>query len=336
MNTDFLAAAKQARNLLQEQPQQYKELWRNMDLLRNSDRERWWPDWCFLPSSILFGALGFGRDGVDRELVAQAQIAHLFGTWRTTQGVYPFDSHVYEHVLNTEQSGPVPVAVLLRLPEWCIYLPTPGATYRGAKQYGFFAMLDYDPNRRHPVLLLFVFTDFALEGMQIHLVPGATLDECIDQSFNFARDGITPPSPSDIAKMNGDRPDVMRMMNLLLFVCSQAGEVGDGIGVPRPAQTKTKKGARYFPPDQAAIWPVGARLGAKLRTALAGAGDCKLNAGSDGFGVRPHIRRAHWHGYWLGPKNSAQRAFDLRWMPPIAVKVDDVENLPATARAVTN
>jgi hypothetical protein len=46
---------------------------------------------------------------------------------------------------------------------------------------------------------------------------------------------------------------------------------------------------------------------------------------------RPHIRRAHWHTFLTGQGRQARK---LRWMPPIAVRVEDAGALPATVRAV--
>ena len=72
------------------------------------------------------------------------------------------------------------------------------------------------------------------------------------------------------------------------------------------------------------------RMGAALRGALN-----SHSAGSsvDGSGVRPHVRRAHWHGYWYGPREG-ERNFKLKWLPPVAVKIDSVDDLPVVVREV--
>jgi len=37
----------------------------------------------------------------------------------------------------------------------------------------------------------------------------------------------------------------------------------------------------------------------------------------------------------LGPRDEAEkRRFDVRWMPPIPVNVDDLDSMPATVRPV--
>lgn len=38
--------------------------------------------------------------------------------------------------------------------------------------------------------------------------------------------------------------------------------------------------------------------------------------------ITPNIRRAHWHGYWTGPRKGntkTEQTFSLRWLPPIMV-----------------
>ena len=77
-------------------------------------------------------------------------------------------------------------------------------------------------------------------------------------------------------------------------------------------------------------WDVGVRLGAALRRAYQAA----QTGGTDTHaGPRAHIRRAHWHGFWSGPREG-ERRFDLRWLPPIPVNVEDVGELPFTVRPV--
>lgn len=76
---------------------------------------------------------------------------------------------------------------------------------------------------------------------------------------------------------------------------------------------------------------MGVRLGAALRRAYQAE---QTGAERPHAGPRPHVRRAHWHGYWSGPRDGARR-YDLRWLPPIAVALSDANELPAVVRRVT-
>ena len=93
-----------------------------------------------------------------------------------------------------------------------------------------------------------------------------------------------------------------------------------------------------FPADGPRTWDVGVRLGAALRRAYH-----DREVGGDAHaGPRGHIRRAHWHMILSGARLTAdgapiapeKRRRDLRWLPPIAVNLESVDDLPATVRRV--
>jgi hypothetical protein len=132
---------------------------------------------------------------------------------------------------------------------------------------------------------------------------------------------------------------VSPLVSLVLYLCSQAAEInetGAGKRVPtRPTPQKTKKGMRIFAPDQLSQWEVAYRLGAALRQALL------EHEPSEPTGThaspRPHIRRAHWHSFWVGKKDQPDaRSVTLKWLPPIPVNVVGVEDLTTTVRDVGN
>jgi hypothetical protein len=131
--------------------------------------------------------------------------------------------------------------------------------------------------------------------------------------------------------------DVPSLVSLVLYLCSENAEIREsGGGHRRPAHPepkKTKKGLRLFAPDRPTHWEVGYRLGAALRR------ESTARSADDATGTharpRPHIRRAHWHSYWLGKSNEPDaRRVVLKWLPPIAVNVHDPDDLTTTVRDV--
>lgn len=70
------------------------------------------------------------------------------------------------------------------------------------------------------------------------------------------------------------------------------------------------------------VWLSGYRIGAALRQARL---EHEHKGPSDGTGrsVTPHLRRAHFHSYWVGSRSDPDaRHLELRWLPPIPVNVD--------------
>lgn len=254
---------------------------------------------------------------------------HVLGAWRATQGIYRFDQPVYEAVVDMDIPEKLPNDLFLRLPEWSVYIETPGLLLGDDQVYGFFASLEQDQGTS---LVLLIHTEKSLiEVVKIKLKPNEDLISCINDSVMFGfffkcLDGVA------VGTLCERQATLLTpFINLVLFVCTQASEIGDGTRQPvAPEITKTKSGPRLFPPNQPTTWDVGQRMGAALRIAQR---EHLNNPLGGGIGVRPHVRRAHWHGYWHGPREG-ERNFKLKWLPPVAVKVDSVDALPVVVREV--
>lgn len=81
-----------------------------------------------------------------------------------------------------------------------------------------------------------------------------------------------------------------------------------------------------------ATWhEVGFRMGAQLRQYER----TRPRSVGGGGTVRPHVRRAHWHHYWVGPMGG-ERKLVLRWVPPTFVAMADGGIESATGHLVPN
>ena len=57
--------------------------------------------------------------------------------------------------------------------------------------------------------------------------------------------------------------------------------------------------------------------------------------GGDAPALCTHIRRAHWHSFWVGERDEPDARFvTLKWLPPIPVNVQGVDDLTTTVRDV--
>jgi hypothetical protein len=121
-------------------------------------------------------------------------------------------------------------------------------------------------------------------------------------------------------------------VSLTLYLCAQAAELHDAQGQrrrpTRPQPTKTKHGLRLFPPAQPTMWDVAYRLGAALRRAQQVAQEqqevptVEAAEHTPRQAPRAHLRRAHWHTYWVGAgsrKDPSTAQAQVRWLPPIPV-----------------
>lgn len=206
---------------------------------------------------------------------------------------------------------------------------------------GFFAHMEWDPNDGRNELRLLLDGEDYLDPIPLHLGPWSLkksiekmIEESDFQNLSVKQDR-TPSIAADVLT-NSVEP----LISLLLYLCSQNAEIGDGKCLPtNPQPKRTKKGFRLFSPDKPTTWDVGTRIGAAITQVNA---KDKTDHHNLHCGPRPHIRRAHWHGFRSGPMSnidgseisSMDRQFTLKWLPPTPVNVIDQTDLRATIRPV--
>lgn len=329
------------------------------ELIKNAPQKL--PSWCFLPSSssvhALSRSLGISPaefNDYSLELTQYPPIFSALAAWRVTKGVYRFDSDIYPYVADSSISSNVPVDSFYRMPEWCVYIETPSSKFMGKDAHGFWAYLDIDiiDSKQSRQFLMIVIDVLSLtESRPIPIgidLSNGSIEECIikyQESLPLSERSATG---SFIANHNNDLSDkteavkalsdaLKPYLSLLLYICSQEEEIeGDGGAPSNPPRKKTVKGMRHVPAKVASEWKVGVRTGAALRLAY------ERSSKDTGREVasrpaRPHVRRAHWHGFWKGskaPGREDERVFELKWLPPIPVNVSDADNLPAVIKCV--
>ncbi len=319
----------------------YPGAWRAVDALRAQRGQSLpaWPDWCFLPLAGAYAIISGGGDQrVPLHQIGDVARLGALAAWRVTQGIYRFDATLYAAIAATPVSGDLPCDVLYRLPEWCVYIDTPGQAIEGDRLHGFFAHLEWDANLSRTELRLLLDTDAHLLPVPVHLGPWS-LDEALHRATDTAQiQAMAHGQAIGTRHLRALRTVIEPLVSLLLYLCSANADIGDGTRRPTmPTPKRTKAGWRLFPADHPAAWDVGVRLGAALRRAYHAAdtehGEIDPTTGRTR--PRAHVRRAHWHGYWTGPRDAPEaRTLALKWLPPIAVNLDDVDRLPAVLRGV--
>ena len=305
-----------------------------------------WPQWCFMPVAAWYAVVS-AHHGVNELSVAQTKdvgtLAAL-GTWRYTQGIYRFDPDMMEALSTSVLSGELPAEVLLRLPEWCVYVETPGFRWLNDELYGFWAHLEADANDGRSELRLLLHTETGLTLMPLHL-GSWTVQESIARSLEESqrqakRAGVElPVDPGEASGILSQQ--ITPLISMLLYLCSDEPEVDDsrepGRAPSRPRMKKTKKGLKLFPAQRTLYWNVGVPTGEQLRAAGRVSAQEKNPGPATGRTVRTHIRQGHWHGYWRGPRDG-ERRFIYRWIHPLVVRArtdphrDSAGRVPARSR----
>lgn len=309
--------------------EKYPYAWREIEGLRahrGTDGLPDWPDTCYIPIAGAHATVSHGAPVVMASSEVRMRWAHDaaimagLAAWRIGKGVYRWDADLAHAVVATPMDGAMPVNVLLRLPEWCIYHEVPPGILPAdiAPIYGAFVHLEHDTNTGMDELRILLDTGDDLVPVPLDLRP-ETIAEALAR---LARD-----IPGAQHAMDEILATVQAIVALTLYVESdQADIVGPEPGNPAPK--RTKRGLRVFARDAPREWDVGWRTGQALRGARREPGDA-----GDGTHASPraHLRRAHWHHFWTGPRDGDRRLI-VRWLHPILVGA--VADAPAVVRPV--
>jgi hypothetical protein len=304
---------------------QYPNAWKEYDQfrqIRGKDGFADWPDWCYCPLAAAYAIIsGGGNNRVALVDAGKIGLLGAFAAWRVTQSIYRFDP-VLAAALSDTPIDTVPVEVLYRLPEWCVYVEVENHSWFTAPMAGFFAHLEHDAVTGRPELRLVIDLDDEFGQPMAIAVPihlnQQTLEKQIESMLaESRRQMITEGATSrvrDLSAAGGDMlaDEIRPLLGMLLYLCSEQPDLGD-FSPSRPEPKRTKNGWRLFPPDRPRIIMVGVEIGDELRSANL---DEQLNR--ERKGQRPHIRRAHWHTYLTGPGRSVPL---LKWLPPIPVNL---------------
>lgn len=328
------------RGHLRHFARKYPGAWKQFDLFR-FDRGRdlpYWPEWCWCPLAGAYAIVSGGKSNrVPLPLMADVGTLGALGAWRMTQGIYRFDSDLFSALWSTPL-GKIPVGILYRLPEWCVYVEAP-AGYKIDQHdlLGWFTHLEYDIQAKRPELRFLFDFGKVLSPFILHLTS-AILAECIEKALAESQWQAKKHGYSRVVGKNGttaeDLKDLLTsslapVVSVVLYLCTVAADVVDLKSKrerpENPVPKKTKKGLRIFPANSETTWLVGYRIGASLRLASRNSEESKGERAdtTERASPRPHIRRAHWATYWTGPKDQPQKPV-LRWLPPVPVGIGKI------------
>ncbi len=338
------AHGNRQRQQVNQLKRHYPAAWQQADALRR-DRRHEWPDWCYVPirhwRDIAQPYWPAPQPTIDT-MIDVTRLAAL-GAWRVTQGIYRFDSDLYAALIDTPLTGDLPDDLLYRLPSWGVYIETPGLRYSDQPMLGYYAHLNQHQNGSTDLrLLIDSDTETRLFPVPIPLGHGSLLD-ALRAYLQVARDEYQKQNATEkligidqqMADLTQDVAMLQPLITLLLYLCA------DDADYERPPRLKTARPRKLGKvrvtviPDNARYWEVGTRVGAALRTARDATTLTVPPAqeSSDRAKIRPHWRRAHWHTFWTGPRDS-ERTARVKWLPPIAVGLDG-QDLPVAIHPVT-
>ncbi len=290
-----------------------------------------WPTWCWLPYSLIASAAYRDMAALFAPGVAMGdfEVAMLplvtAVNWLPGRTAVRYDPELLDSFEATPIDERIPVQALYRLPAWGLYLDCPfiadGAGVLTCLDPGEISGTD-SPIASVDELVL----SFVVPGAERTVTQAAVrLSEPSVAASLAAQERdrqASAPSPLQALSYSEEGPlttllgrplaQVLTIVtSILLYLCTDAPDV-------RRHQIGTGDARSPRRAGQPAVLEVGWRLGAALRSARQQHGS--TGAGDSERRVTPHLRRAHWHSYWTGPRSDPEaRELQLRYVAPVQV-----------------
>jgi hypothetical protein len=277
-------------------------------------REGWsWPSWCWLPGQALTTGVAtaltneIGVRPTSKSL--QSVLPYLpVANWYPGRTAVRYHPELAAALIDTPLDGTIPVDALYRMPAWGLYLDTPhlgdGAGVFASVSPTRFTVPGRPASAGADQLFL-VFVDPPAENPVVLFAFG--LDRTLDHIVDVDADDLYGRPFREV---------VTSVLSLLVYLCVDEPDLAT-IDVPAAAHTPAQT-RRHVPVADHHVIAAGWRLGADLAAAR------RHHAGPDGTAggaaVTPHLRRAHWHHYWTGPRSDPERRrLELRFLAPTLV-----------------
>ena len=271
-------------------------------------------------------------DASDRKRLAQA--LSFVAAWREHKQIYNFDPELAKILIDQDLDGELPIETLYNLPYKCIYIQTD--LLMEAK--GFFVYFDTDEYIQGDLDLKLCFVDTADEHaiIPIHLIKGKTLEECVQKTNTEMAGGDGFEVSEDV--INYMIPELGGAIQLILYLCAENKDVVERKRLEfnkKKSQPKKKKVKKKQIQKEAKIqeWAVGSVITKQFKRSTYTPSDSQ-NGNANGTKKSPHMRKAHWHHYWVGARESEERRLVLKWVQPSFIHAEGIKGKPIIVNEV--
>ena len=255
------------------------------------------------------------------DVIYELQIAKVWN--KTGKQVYEFDPDFTKSILNEHWADLLADCIQNR-PHDCFYMKLPccklneGAVVHIVKAED---VIGFEPNTLPADFKKGIFYKNSENSDAIQIIVNTGEETLMIRSFAISK---TPELMLNDTEIEIYPIDLV--INGVAYICSTNADI---VCSYKPNPNIKKNNAKK---RSSAIWyDVGYRIGADLRKY----NRIKKQSVTDESSskVRPHVRRAHWHHYWMGPLDG-DRNLILKWVAPTFVNIESVDDITTTGHKI--
>lgn len=313
-----------AKNILNRHPKAVEIIARLEDCRPALESDGEWPSWCALPMAVTYTALTaeLGVERLDIDTIHDLAPLTAAWIWSKTKQLFAFNETLLAELMEQPFDGAIPSDALKRLPVPCVYVDNMLGMGKDCAK-GFFAWIEYDnANQWAELRLLILLKENYAESYVCPLrgTIGESLEALHEAGQKSADAEMLPLIEKAGDNLEAIAGMIAKILNVLLYLCAEEPEYTTQ---PRRYSRTPSGFTAERPPRKTAVTVVGERIGATIRAGRRSyASRSGENSGRTHASPVPHIRRAHWHHYWTGAYDSADRRLVLKWTPPVFVGND--------------
>lgn len=268
--------------------------------------------------------------------------------WANSKQVYRVNDRLWDEMTLADADA-IPLSVFAKLPYDCLFIqhretihntPLEGMTI-DTERAGYFCWLE-GSRLQIGLLETAVFYNYGtgrivrdeatsnrVSGISIDLADGMTIGAFLDHSGMrikaLAEEGARHTDNRDIqalmqraidgfAKQTVEDTGLRQLLSILMYIVSKEADVRT---VYAPQKNRPKRSKQ----TDCTVHEVGFRIAPALAEVRRRYESHALESKKTGRHMPVHVRRAHWHGYWTGPKENPT-GLEIKWIAPIIVNAD--------------
>lgn len=232
-------------------------------------------------------------------------------TWQYNKFIYKFNKDIFNSIIDCEIEKNLPANLIKRLPHSCLYVSTENYFEDPANQIkidGFFICLTKIDHKDYIIFLINYYhpeNEIFICSIPI-LLDNKNINELIDE---------TEKNHGSLMNYREETKKLLhKLFSITLYLCSNEPDISCHEKIKKEHQPiiKTRHGEKLLPAPKVKIFNVGDEIAKKIQ---------EVNDYESGDkSVRAHIRKAHWHGYWIG---KGRTEFKYNWIHPTLINVEN-------------
>lgn len=260
-------------------------------------------------------------------LFALIHYVYLFNEWKKKKQIFKFDRALTQELADTEVDFVIPFDIFSRLPYQTLYMD-----FSDNPEICEATHMDGCIVQPHKIVNRLSEGHSGLSALRHDVAYGDSYFVLLIMTYYKGRSkavrGLTFPNTSEGISLSADKMNIAIsesqtiagdaklqtavIMQALLYLCSYEPDIREtDVSKAQRRQAKQNKTKSADMPIQSYV--VGVRFGAAFRKWTAGTLGAEHSTGT-GSHKRPHMRRAHWHRFWTGKRDSDDRKLIIKWV----------------------